>query len=194
VERHEEHDHVRVLAHPLLWFGTVSRFHRSPRRIVAVDYFLKIDGVPGESSDAKHKGEIQLDSFGWGETSPGGAGPGGGVGAGKVQMQDLVVTMAVSKASPKLMLACATGKHHKEAVLTARRAAGKAQQEFLVFKFKEVVVTSYQLGGSELGDAPMDQVSLGFSTIQMEYSPQKADGSLDTPVKAGWDLKQNKAI
>ncbi|MGH3144066.1 MAG: Hcp family type VI secretion system effector, partial [Gaiellales bacterium] len=99
----------------------------------------------------------------------------------------------VSKASPKLMLACATGKHHKEAVLTVRKA-GKTQQEFLVFKFKDVVVTSYQIGGSELGDAPMDQGSLGFSTIQMEYKPQKADGSLDTPVKAGWDLKQNKAI
>jgi type VI secretion system secreted protein Hcp len=160
---------------------------------VAVDYFLKIDGVPGESADSKHKGEIQLESFSWGEASPGGAGPGGGGGAGKVQMQDLVVTMVVSKASPKLMLACATGKHHKEAVLTARKA-GKAQQEFLVFKFKDVVVTSYQIGGSELGDAPTDQASLGFSTIQMEYKPQKSDGSLDSPVKAGWDLKQNKAI
>ena len=103
-------------------------------------------------------------------------------------MQDLVVSMAVSKASPKLMLACATGKHHKEAVLTARRAAGKAQQEFLVFKFKEVVITSYLIGGSEQGDTPMDQASLGFSTIEMEYRPQKSDGSLDTPVKAGWDL------
>jgi type VI secretion system secreted protein Hcp len=160
---------------------------------VAVDYFLKIDGVPGESPDAKHKGEIQLESFSWGEASPGGAASGGGGGAGKVQMHDLVFTMAVSKASPKLMLACATGKHHKEAVLTVRKA-GKTQQEFLVFKFKDVVVTSYQIGGSELGDAPMDQASLGFSTIQMEYKPQKADGSLDAPVKAGWDLKQNKAI
>ncbi|MGH3082767.1 MAG: Hcp family type VI secretion system effector [Gaiellaceae bacterium] len=163
--------------------------------MVPADYFLKIDGVSGESPDAKHKGEIQLESFSWGEANPGGAtlGGGGGAGAGKVQMQDLVFTMAVSKASPKLMLACATGKHHKEAVLTVRKA-GKTQQEFLVFKFKDVVVTSYQIGGSELGDAPMDQGSLGFSTIQMEYKPQKADGSLDTPVKAGWDLKQNKAI
>jgi type VI secretion system secreted protein Hcp len=162
---------------------------------VAVDYFLKIDGVPGESADSKHKGEIQLESFSWAEASPGGAGPGGGGGggAGKVQMQDLVVSMVVSKASPKLMLACATGKHYKEAVLTARKA-GKTQQEFLVFKFKDVVVTSYQIGGSDLSDAPMDQASLGFSTIQMEYKPQKSDGSLDAPVKAGWDLKQNKPL
>ena len=128
----------------------VSRFHRSPRRIVALDYFLKIDGVSGESPDAKHKGEIQLESFSWGETSPGGAGHGGGGGAGKVQMQDLVVTMVVSKASPKLMLACATGKHHKEAVLTVRKA-GKDQQEYYIVKLKDVVVTSYQVGGSGRG-------------------------------------------
>ena len=160
---------------------------------MAVDYFLKIDGVPGESSDAKHKGEIQLEAFSWGETNPGGAASGGGGGTGKVQMQDLVFTMAVSKASPKLMLACATGKHHKEAVLTVRKA-GKTQQEYYIIKLKDVVVTSYQVGGPAQGDVLTDQASLGFSTIQLEYRPQKADGSLDAPVKAGWDLKQNKAI
>jgi type VI secretion system secreted protein Hcp len=160
---------------------------------VAVDYFLKIDGVPGESADAKHKGEIQLESFSWGETNSSGAGMGGGGGAGKVQIQDLVVTMLVSKASPKLMLGCATGKHYKEAVLTVRKA-GKSQQEFLVFKFKDVMVTSYQTGGSAQSDLLVDQASLGFSTIQMDYRPQKADGSLDAAVKAGWDLKQNKPL
>ncbi len=160
---------------------------------MAVDYFLKIDGVPGESADAKHKGEIQLESFSWGETNSSGAGMGGGGGAGKVQIQDLVVTMLVSKASPKLMLGCATGKHYKEAVLTVRKA-GKSQQEFLVFKFKDVMVTSYQTGGSAQSDLLVDQASLGFSTIQMDYRPQKADGSLDAAVKAGWDLKQNKPL
>jgi type VI secretion system secreted protein Hcp len=160
---------------------------------MAVDYFLKIDGVPGESADAKHKGEIQLESFSWGETNASGGGMGGGGGAGKVQMQDLVVTMLVSKASPKLMLGCATGKHYKEAVLTVRKA-GKSQQEFLVFKFKDVIVTSYQTGGSAQSDMILDQASLGFSTIQLDYRPQKADGSLDAAVKAGWDLKQNKPL
>jgi len=160
---------------------------------VAVDYFLKIDGVPGESADAKHKGEIQLESFSWGETHPGGGGMGGGGGAGKVQMQDFVVTMLVSKASPKLMLGCATGKHYKEAVLTVRKA-GKSQQEFLIFKFTDVIVTSYQTGGSAQSDLVVDQASLGFSTIQLDYRPQKADGSLDAAVKAGWDLKQNKPL
>jgi type VI secretion system secreted protein Hcp len=160
---------------------------------VAVDYFLKIDGIPGESADAKHKGEINLESFSWGETSPGGGGMGGGGGAGKVQMQDLVVTMLVSKASPKLMLACATGKHYKEAVLTVRKA-GKSQQEYLIIKLKDIIVTSYQTGGSAQSDVVVDQAALGFSTIQMDYRPQKADGSLDATIKAGWDLKQNKPL
>jgi type VI secretion system secreted protein Hcp len=160
---------------------------------VAIDYFLKIDGVAGESADNKHKGEIELESFSWGETSTGGGPGGGGGGSGKVQIQDLVVTMHVSKASPTLMLACATGKHHKEAVLTARKA-GKAQQEFLIFKFKDLIVTSYNTGGSEASDILLDQASLGFSRIQMEYRPQKPDGSLDTPVKAGWDVKNNKPV
>jgi type VI secretion system secreted protein Hcp len=160
---------------------------------VAVDYFLKIDGVPGESADSKHKGEIELESFSWGETNSAAGSPGTGGGAGKVDVQDVFVTMPVSKASPKLMLSCATGKHHKEAVLTARKA-GKSQQEFLVFKFKDVVVTSYQTGGSAQSEILMDQASMGFSSIQMDYRPQKADGSLDTPVKAGWDVKNNRPL
>jgi type VI secretion system secreted protein Hcp len=160
---------------------------------VAVDYFLKIDGVPGESADAKHQGEIEVESFSWGETNTGGGPAGSGGGAGKVQMQDLVVTMQVSKASPRLMIACATGKHHKDAVLTVRKA-GKSQQEYLVFKFKDVIVTSFQTGGSVASDILVDQASMGYSTIQMEYRPQKADGSLDSPVRAGWDLKKNKPL
>jgi type VI secretion system secreted protein Hcp len=160
---------------------------------VAVDYFLKIDGIPGESTDAKHKNEIQLEAFSWGETVEAGHAPGSGGAAQKVQMQNLAFTMTVNKASPKLMLACATGKHIKEATLTARKA-GKAQQEFLVFKFTDVIVASYHTGSGAQEAAPFDQVSLGYSKIQLEYRPQKADGSLDAPVKAGWDLKLNKAI
>lgn len=162
--------------------------------MAAVDYFLKIDGIQGESLDSKHKGEIQLESFSWGETNPGTAHGGGGGGAGKVQMQDLHFVMQINKASPKLMLACASGKHIKQAVLTARKA-GKAQQEFLVFKFTDLLVSSYQTGGSQHAEVlPMDQVSFNFARIELEYRPQKADGSLDAPIKAGWDLKTNKPV
>jgi type VI secretion system secreted protein Hcp len=162
--------------------------------MAAVDYFLKIDGIQGESLDSKHKGEIQLESFSWGETNPGSVHSGGGGGASRVQMQDLHFVMQINKASPKLMLACASGKHIKQAILSARKA-GKAQQEFLVFKFTDVLVSSYQTGGSQHAEVlPMDQVSFNFARIELEYRPQKADGSLDAPIKAGWDLKTNKPV
>jgi type VI secretion system secreted protein Hcp len=159
--------------------------------VAAVDYFLKIDGIQGESLDAKHKGEIELESFSWGESNAGTTAIGGGGGAGKVNMQDLHVAKKLDKASPLLFLACATGKHLKEAILTARKA-GKGQLEFLVFKFRDVLVSSYQTGAAD--EEPSEQVSFNFSRIEVEFRPQKPDGSLDTPVKAGWDLKANKKV
>jgi type VI secretion system secreted protein Hcp len=160
--------------------------------MAAVDYFLKLDGIQGESRDAKHKGEIELESFSWGELNPGSAGRGGGGGAGKVQVEDLHVVMKLNKASPLLFLACATGQHIKQAVLTARKA-GKAQLEFLVFKFADLLVSSYHTGGG--GDiVPTDQVAFNFAQIAVEYRPQKATGAPDTAVSAGWDVKANKKL
>jgi type VI secretion system secreted protein Hcp len=160
--------------------------------MAAVDYFLKIDGIQGESSDAKHKGEIELESFSWGETQSGGHGGGGG--AGKAQMQDFNFVARVNKASPTLMLACASGQHIKEAVMTARKA-GKGQQEFLVYKFTDLLVSSYQVGGSAHGDVvPMDQISFTFAKIEVEYRLQQASGAAGGSVKAGWDVKQNKPV
>jgi type VI secretion system secreted protein Hcp len=159
---------------------------------VAVDYFLKLDGIAGESLDLKHKDEIELESFGWGDMQQLAAAPGGGAGAGKVQVEDLNVIIKMSKASPLLFLACAAGEHIKEAILTARKA-GKGQQEFLVFKFSDLIVASYHSAASR-DDAPIDQVAFNFAKIQVEYRPQKPDGSLGTAVKAGWDVKQSKKI
>jgi type VI secretion system secreted protein Hcp len=160
--------------------------------VAAVDYFLKIDGIPGESQDSKHKGEIELESFSWGATQAGSLGAAGGVGAGKVQMQDFHFVMTVNKASPKLFLACASGQHLKQATLVARKA-GKAQQEFLVYKFTDVLVSSYQSAGA--GESvPMDSVSLNFGKIEFEFRPEKPDGSLAPPAGAGWDVKKNKRI
>ena len=159
---------------------------------MAIDYFLKIDGIPGESLDSKHKGEIEVEAWSWGEANPAPPhGTGTGAGAGKVQMQDFNFTARISKASPNLMLACASGKHLKSAVLTARKP-GKPAAEFLTFSLSDILVSGYQIGGVEGEVVPMDNVSLNFSKIQMEYKEQKADGSLGTSVKAGWDVKHNK--
>jgi type VI secretion system secreted protein Hcp len=159
---------------------------------MAIDYFLRIDGVSGESLDAKHKGEIDVESWSWGEAHPVPPGGGGsGSGTGKVQMQDFNFTAKVSTASPNLMLACASGKHFKSAVLTARKA-GKSQQDFLSFSLSDVLVSAYQTGGAEGEVVPGDSVSLNFAKIQVEYKQQNPDGSLGASIKAGWDVKQNK--
>ena len=94
--------------------------------MAAVDYFLKFDGIKGESTDSKHKDEIDVESWSWGETQTGTQGPGGGGGAGKVQMQDFHFVMQLNRSSPLLAKACATGQHIKSATLTTRKA-GKGQ-------------------------------------------------------------------
>lgn len=159
--------------------------------MAAVDYFLKLKGIDGESHDSKHKNEIDLESWSWGETQGGGHAAGGGGGAGKVVMQDFHFVMKINKASPKLFLACATGEHIGDAVLTCRKA-GKEQQEFLIVKFTDLLVSSYQTGGSGHSDiVPTDQISLNFAKIEFQYKPQKQDGTLDAPVSAGYNLKTN---
>ena len=169
---------------------------------MAVDYFLKIEGIEGESEDDAHKGEIELHSFDWEEMQTGTFAQGGGGGAGKVQMQNLEFCCHVGKSSPKLMLACATGQHIPSALLTCRKAGG-GQQEFYKITFTDVLVATYHTGSrskeapGEEGygqGVPMDRVGLNFGKIQVEYRPQKEDGSLDNPVKAGYSLKTNKAV
>jgi type VI secretion system secreted protein Hcp len=162
--------------------------------MAAVDYFLKIKSIEGESKDSKHKNEIDLESFSWGETQTGSHSFGGGGGAGKVQMQDFHFVMKVNKASPKLFLACATGEHIPQALLTCRKAGGK-QEDFLIVTMSDVLVSSYQTSGSAHGDiVPTDQVSINFSKIEFKYSPQDEKGKVGNPVITGYDLKQNKKL
>jgi type VI secretion system secreted protein Hcp len=160
--------------------------------MAAFDYFLKLDGIPGESVDSKHKGEIDVLSWSWGESQPAPMSPGGGGGTGKVAMTDLHVSANLSKASPQLLLACAAGTHIKGAVLTGRKG-GKAQGEFLTFSLSDVLVSAYQTGGAT-AEAPLDSISLSFSKIEMTYREQSAKGGLGSPIRVGWDRKTNKAF
>ena len=151
------------------------------------DYFLKLDGIPGESRDSKHKDEIELVSFSWGLTQSGATGGGGS----RAQFKNLESLMRVSKASPQLFLACASGTHIKEATLSVRRAA-KATLEYLKIKFTDVLVTSYAQAGDE--EVPHETVAFDFARIELEYTPQQAGGAAAGAIKAGWDLKQNLKI
>jgi len=161
---------------------------------MAADFLLMIDGIKGESRDEKHKDGIDVESFSWGETNAGAMASGGGGGAGKVAFQDFHVSTRVNKASPLLFLACATGQHIKKAVLTVRKAGGD-QQDYYTVTMTDVLVSSYQSGGSSGSDTlPVDQFSLNFAAIKFEYKAQKADGGLESAVTAGYDLKMNKKL
>jgi type VI secretion system secreted protein Hcp len=155
--------------------------------MAVVDYFLKIDGIQGESQDKTHKNEIQIDSFSWGAANMGTSARGSGSGAGKVQFHDFSIVKQVDSASPKLMLACAQGQHIKSAILTCRKA-GKEQQEYLKITFSGVLVSSFKTGGTEV--LPAEEVSLNFTKIEMEYKGQKADGTLGGAIKAHYDIQQ----
>lgn len=161
--------------------------------MAAVDIFLKLDGIPGESTDFAHKGEIQLESFSWGETNTVSRLGTGGAGAGRVSMQDFHFTTRVSKASPKLMLACASGQHIATGQVTLRK--GTAQQEnvfeFLFYKFTNVIITAVQDAG-DTSIVPLEAVSFAFQKIQVEYKEQNPTGALGSTVDFAWDLLANR--
>lgn len=162
--------------------------------MAAVDYYLKLDGIEGESTDDKHKGEIDIDSFSFGVTQAGSHSARGGGGAGKAVFQDMHFVSKISKASPKLMEACACGTHIKTATLVSRKAGG-AQEEYLTYKLSDVLVSSYQVGGAGHSDiVPTDQFSINFAKIEITYKEQKAEGALGGTVKSGYDIKANKKV
>jgi len=151
--------------------------------------FLKLDTIAGESTDDKHKGEIEIESFSWGLTQTGGP-VGGGGGAGKAQFEDLTLVAPTSSASPKLFVAAAGGEHLKEANLTVRKA-GEKPVEFYKIRLEDVLVSSFHTAGAEGEERPVDQFSLNFGKIHVSYSPQNEDGSLGAAVTGSWDLKKN---
>ncbi len=161
---------------------------------MAVDFFLKLDDIKGEATDDKHKDEIEVESWSYGATQSGTASHGGGMGAGKVNINDFHFVMKVNNASPVLHLACCSGQHLKLATLTVRKA-GKEQQEYLKLKLTDVLVSSYQTGGhGGGGELPVDQISLNFSKIEYGYAKQKQDGTLEGMTWKGWDQKANKLV
>jgi len=161
---------------------------------MAVDYYLKIDGIDGESAKAGVENFIEVLSWSWGETNSGSSSHGGGAGTGKVSMQDFSFTMTVNKATPKLLLACAGGDHIAKGELRCREA-GKDAQTYLTIKFTDLLISSYQIGGSAGDDnKPVDHCSFNYAKIEIEYKAQKKDGTLDSPIKAGWDLKTGKKV
>lgn len=161
---------------------------------MAADYFLKLDPkVEGESTDSKHKGEIELESWSFGLSNASSMLQGGGGGSGKATPSDFSATKKLDKSTPRLSQAVAMGDHFKSAIITLRKAGG-TQQEYLTITLSDVFISSYQAGGSNGGGLPMETFSLNYSKIVQEYKEQKADGSLGGAVKLGYDFAKQVKV
>lgn len=157
---------------------------------MAVDMFIKIDGVTGESKDKTHGKEIDVLAWSWGASNSGSAHAGGGSGAGKCNVQDLSFTKYMDVSTPDLFLGCCNGKHYTSALLTVRKA-GEKPLEYMKITMTEVMVTSYTTGGSGGEDRLTENVTLNFGKVKVEYTPQKPDGSADTGKPVTWDIAAN---
>jgi type VI secretion system secreted protein Hcp len=160
---------------------------------MALDMFLKIGTLEGESKDKTKTNWIDVLAWSWGATNSGSAHVGGGAGAGKVNVQDLSFTKWLDKCSPDLLLSCCNGKHYDKATLVVRKAGGSAL-EYAKIEMQEVMVTAVTTGGSGGEDRLTENVTLNFAKVKVDYVEQKADGSAGAKPKMGWDIAANVAL
>jgi type VI secretion system secreted protein Hcp len=162
---------------------------------MAVDMFIKIGDIKGESHDKDHKEEIDVLAWSWGMSQSGTMHIGGGGGGGKVSIQDLSLTKWVDKSTPNLMGFCSSGKQMKNAVLTVRKAGGDKPLEYIIITMEDVIITSVSSGGSGGEDRLTENITLNFAKVKYDYQPQKQDGSADGgQIKYGWDISANTKL
>jgi type VI secretion system secreted protein Hcp len=157
---------------------------------MAVDMFIKIGDIKGESRDKAHKEEIDVLAWSWGMSNSGTAHVGGGAGAGKVNVQDLSVTKYIDKASCDLMLACCNGKHYDKATLIVRKA-GEQPVEYVKIEMEEVMITAVSTGGSGGEDRLTENVTLNFAKVAVEYKEQEKSGSGKPAGSMTWNIAEN---
>lgn len=159
---------------------------------MAIDMFIKIGNIEGESRDSKHAKEIDVLSWSWGMTQSGSAHLGTGAGSGKVNVNDLSFTKYVDRSSTALMLAVCKGTHYDKALLTVRKA-GDNPLEYIKITLEDLIVSNVTNGGSGHDDRISEQVSLNFAKFKVEYTEQDAKGAAGKTSTAGWDVAANKA-
>jgi type VI secretion system secreted protein Hcp len=160
---------------------------------MAMDMFIKIGELKGESRDKVHKDEIDVLAWSWGISNSGSAQVGGGAGAGKCNVQDLSFTKYIDKASPDLMLACCNGKHFPKATLTVRKA-GENPLEYLLVTVEELIVTSISTGGSGGEDRLTENVTLNFAGVKVNYKEQTPTGGVGDKPEMGWNVAENAKL
>lgn len=160
---------------------------------MAVDMFLKIEGIDGESKDHAHGDEIDVLAWSWGMSQSGSMHMGGGGGAGKVSVQDVSITKWIDKSSPVLMKHCCNGKAIKAgATLVVRKAGGDAPVEYLTIEMKPVMITAISTGGSGGEDRLTENVTLNFKTVKQIYQEQDEDNNpMGGPVEQAWNIETN---
>ncbi len=160
---------------------------------MAVDMFLKIDGIKGEAQDAKHKDEIDVLAWSWGMSQSATSHISAGAGAGKVAVQDLSITKYLDKATPNLMSYCCNGKHIPKVLLTVRKA-GEKPLEYMKITMEDCLISNVSTGGSGSEDRLTENLALNFAKFKVEYTPQKADGSGDAVIEMGYNIAQNVKV
>jgi type VI secretion system secreted protein Hcp len=158
---------------------------------MAVDMFLKLSGVTGESKDRVHTQEIDILSWDWGMSNFATGHVGGGAGAGKVSVQDLRVSKRADNSSPNLLLFCVEGEHFDAALLTVRKAGGQKPVEYLKFKLETVFITGVSVGCSHYDDSMIEHVSLNFAKVSVDYTPQDEKGMPLVAIPFAWDIAAN---
>jgi type VI secretion system secreted protein Hcp len=159
---------------------------------MAIDMYLKLDGIPGEALDTKHKDWIQILSFSHGVTQSGAMYSGGGQStSGRADVSDISVMKKVDKSTPKLNWTCATGTHVKSGIVEFCQASGQ-QHVFMKYSLDDIVISNVQASASSGGDMPMESLAFRFSKIQWEYTPIDEAGKASPSLKAWWDVKENK--
>ncbi|MEM6304067.1 MAG: type VI secretion system tube protein Hcp [Pseudomonadota bacterium] len=157
---------------------------------MAVDMFLKLEGIDGESHDHAHKKNIDILAWSWGASQGGTTHMGGGAGAGKATVNDISVTKYVDSASCALLQHVTTGKHIPKGRIIVRKA-GDSPLEYINISMEDIIITSYQTGGSGGEDRLTENISLNFAKFGMYYTPQKADGSGDPDKEVAYDIQAN---
>ena len=155
---------------------------------MAVDYFLKLDTVPGESVAQNHSGEIQVLSWSWGGTQTSTVSATTGSGAGKVSLSDLNLMIEFDKSSPKLLQGLTKGQHYATATLAAVKS-GAGNANYLTFALTEVFIASLQFSASS--EVPSVSLSLTYKSFQMDYYTQDAEGTVTNAGTAKYDVTTN---
>jgi len=158
----------------------------------AVDMFLKLGGIEGESQDKVHAKEIDVLAWSWGMSNSGTTHGGGGGAREKPGWKHLSIPNCTYNSTPAIRLAALTGEHIPEALLTVRKA-GSTPVEYIKLEMKEIIVSSVSTGGSGGEDRLTENITLNFANFKLTYTPQKADGSADTLNKkeVTWNIAEN---